>query len=276
MLTPITVNTLAPNPPPPVVLAISGHDPCGGAGIQADIEALASLGCHTAPVVSAVTVQDTQTVHGYMALDPILIVQQARAVLEDLPVAAVKIGMLGSVGAAQAVHTLLRDYADLPVVLDPVLAAGAGGALAPDGLREALIALLLPLTTVLTPNSHEARALAPEGDTLDACAMALLEHGCAFVLITGTHEPGAQVINRLYGEHRILDTTAWERLAGSYHGSGCTLAAAIAGLLAQGCEPRTAVREAQRYTWETLRHGYRLGSGQSLPRRLYWSDRGRR
>lgn len=270
------MNPSTPKPPPPVVLAISGHDPSGGAGIQADIETLASLGCHAAPVISAVTVQDTRTVHGYTALDPMLIVDQARAVLADLPVAAVKIGMLGSAGAARAIHALLQDHPGLPVVLDPVLAAGGGGALASDEGREAMIALLLPRTTVLTPNSLEARALAPEGDTLDACAMALLERGCGFVLITGTHERGPQVVNRLYGEHRLLDTATWERLAGSYHGSGCTLAAAIAGLLAQGGDPCTAAREAQRYTWESLRQGYRLGAGQFLPRRFYWAGRGGR
>jgi len=261
--------------PRPVVVAISGHDPSGGAGIQADIETLGSLGCHPASVLTAVTVQDTRGVQGYTALDPILIVEQARAVLEDMPAAAIKIGMLAGVAAVEAVHTLLRDYPHLPVVLDPVLTAGGGGSLAAEGVTEALNHLLLPMTTVLTPNGPEARTLAPEADNLEACAMALLDRGCRFVLITGAHEPTPKVTNRLYGDHRLLDAASWERLPGEYHGSGCTLAAAVAGLLAQGRDPIGAAREAQRFTWEALRHGYRPGMGQHVPERRFRFERSR-
>lgn len=256
----------------PVVLALSGSDPSGGAGIQADIESLASHGCHCAPVITAVTVQDTQDVKSYAPLDGTLIMEQARAVLEDMPVAAIKIGMLGSTEAVEAIHGVLRDYPDIPVVLDPVLASGAGSSLIDEDMLEALDGLLLPHSTVLTPNSLEARLLAPQADNLDACAMALLEKGCEFVLITGTHENTPHVTNNLYGNHRLLETFTWERLPGSYHGSGCTLAASIAGLLAQGLEPFSAIHEAQAYTWETLKHGYRVGMGQALPNRLFWAQ----
>lgn len=256
----------------PVVLTLSGSDPSGGAGIQADIEALASHGCHCAPVITAITVQDTQDVKSYAPLDGTLIMEQARAVLEDMPVAAIKIGMLGSVEAAEAIYGVLRDYPNIPVVLDPIVSSGGGSALADDELLEALDTLLLPNTTVLTPNSLEARLLAPEADNLDACAMALLDKGCEFVLITGTHENTPQVTNQLYGNHRLLESFTWERLNGSFHGSGCTLAASVAGLLAQGLEPFSAVHEAQAYTWETLKHGYRVGMGQALPNRLFWAQ----
>lgn len=255
----------------PVVLALSGSDPSGGAGIQADIEALASHGCHCAPVITAITVQDTQDVKSYAPLDGTLIMEQARAVLEDMPVAAIKIGLLGSSEAVEAIYGVLQDYPDIPVILDPVLASGNGASLSDEEVLEALYTLLLPNTTVLTPNSMEARILAPEADNLDACAMALLEHGCEFVLITGTHENTPHVANSLYGNHRLLETYTWERLPGSYHGSGCTLAASIAGLLAQGLEPLSAIHEAQEYTWETLAHGYRIGMGQPLPNRLFWA-----
>lgn len=255
----------------PVVMALSGSDPSGGAGIQADIEALASHGCHCAPVITAVTVQDTQDIKSYTPLDGTLIMEQARAVLEDMPVVAIKIGLLGSTEAVEAIHSVLHDYPDIPVVLDPVLASGGGTALADDELLEALSGLLLPNTTVLTPNSLEARLLAPEADNLDACAMALLDKGCEFVLITGTHENTPHVVNSLYGNHRVLETFNWERLPGSFHGSGCTLAASIAGLLAQGLEPFSAVHEAQEYTWEALAHGYRVGMGQPIPNRLFWA-----
>ena len=255
----------------PVVLSLSGHDPTGGAGIQADIEAMASMGCHCAPVITSIAVQDTRDVKGLTPLDPMLVVEQARAVLEDMETQAVKIGLLGSVQVVEAVHTLLMDYPNLPVVLDPILKAGGGTDLADDEVTEAIRQLLIPQTTLLTPNSEEARKLAPGADTLDACAQELMDRGAEFVLLTGTHERDQQVINRLYGNRRFMEAFHWERLSESYHGSGCTLAAAVAGLLAQGLEPFTAVHEAQEFTWEALRNGYRLGMGQLIPNRLFWA-----
>lgn len=255
----------------PVVMTLAGSDPTGGAGIQADIEALASMGCHAAPVITAVTVQDTHDLKSFTPIASDQVVAQARAVLEDIRVAAFKIGMPGSLENIRAIHSILSDYRDAPVVLDPVLGSGAGTPMSDDEMRNAMTSLLFPLTTVLTPNSEEARILAPQADTLDACAKKLLSDGCEFVLITGTHENTPHVINTLYGEMRRLDAFQWERLPGAYHGSGCTLAAAIAGLLAQGVEPFTAVHEAQEYTWETLRHGYRIGTGQHQPNRLFWA-----
>jgi hydroxymethylpyrimidine/phosphomethylpyrimidine kinase len=186
-------------------------------------------------------------------------------------VAAFKLGMLGSIEVIEAIHTLLEDYPHAPMVLDPVLTSGAGITLMEEDAREAMLELLLPRCTVLTPNSNEARALAHAADTLDACAMALLDRGCGYVLITGTHENTDKVINTLYGNGRVLETFTWERLPGSYHGSGCTLASGIAGLLAQGLEPFTAIHEAQEFTWEALNNGYRLGMGQLMPNRLFWA-----
>jgi hydroxymethylpyrimidine/phosphomethylpyrimidine kinase len=259
----------------PSVLVFAGLDPTGGAGLQADVEAIASMGCHAAPVATALTVQDTTDVHACYPVDALILIEQARAVLEDLPVAACKIGLVASVSVAQAIHTILVDYPEIPVVLDPVLAAGGGTPLVTDEVQAALLSLLVPQTTVLTPNSQEARALAPEADTLDAAGQALLARGCDLVLVTGTHEDTTRVVNRLYGNMRQLETFEWERLPGSYHGSGCTLASALAGLLAQGQEPFSAIRQAQEYTWESLRQGYRLGRGQRVPNRLFWahSDR---
>lgn len=255
----------------PVVMTLSGNDPTGGAGVQADIEALASMGCHAAPVVTALTIQDTTGVYRFDPVDPDVIVEQARAVLEDMPVAAFKIGMIGSVENVESIHSVLMDYPKIPVVLDPVLVGGGGGRLADADVSDAIISMLIPQTTVLTPNSNEARTLASEADSLDACAQELLDMGAEFVLITGTHENTPTVENRLYAEHRCLETFTWERLPNSYHGSGCTLASTIAGLLAQGLEPFTSIHEAQEYTWETLKQGYRIGMGQYLPNRLFWA-----
>ncbi|MDT8388593.1 MAG: hydroxymethylpyrimidine/phosphomethylpyrimidine kinase [Thiogranum sp.] len=257
--------------PVPVVMVFSGNDPTGGAGIQADIEALISHGCHTAPVISALTVQDTQDVISYTPLDGELIVAQARAVLEDMPVNAFKLGLLPGIDVVEAVHAILSDYPDIPVIMDPVLASGSGAMLADEGVIDAMCALLLPLVTVLTPNSREARLLAPEGDTLEACAMALLDKGAEFVLVTGTHENTPSVENRLYSNRRMLESFTYERLDGSFHGSGCTLASSIAGLLAQGLEPFSAIHEAQDYTWQSLAQGHRIGMGQQLPNRLFWA-----
>lgn len=255
----------------PVVMTLSGLDATGGAGLQADIEALISMGCHASPVATALTVQDTQRVFGYQPVDAMLLIQQARAVLEDMPVAAFKIGMVGSVANAEAIHSLLTDYPDIPVVVDPVLTGGGGGELSEGGVLEALRTLLIPQATVLTPNTVEARQLAPEADNLNACAQQLLEMGSRFVLLTGTHENTHTVDNQLYTDHRRFETFSWDRLPAHYHGSGCTLAAAIAGSLAQGLEPFTAVHEAQEYTWQSLQSGYRQGMGQLLPNRLYWA-----
>ncbi len=259
--------------PIPVVMTFSGHDPSGGAGIQADIEALASMGCHAAPVITSLTVQNTCNVISVTPVDATLLIQQARAVLEDIEIAAFKIGLLASTEVAEAIHSLLIDYPGTPVILDPVLAAGGGTRIVDEELLSAIRTLLLPITTILTPNSIEARLLATEADNLDACAHKLMDDGCDFVLITGTHENSPAVENRLYGDRRLIETFTWERLPAEYHGSGCTLASAIAGLLAQGkgAEIYSVIQEAQAYTWETLQHGYRIGMGQHQPNRLYWA-----
>lgn len=263
--------------PPPVVMTLAGNDPSGGAGIAADIETLISLGCHPVPVITALTVQDTRTVQALLPVEPDKILAQARTVLEDMPVAAFKIGVIGSADNAIALHTLLMTYPEIPVVLDPVLAAGSGTKLANAALIEAMQTLLLPQVTVLTPNSMEARQLAPESDTLAACAMALLGRGCEYVLVTGGHEPTDKVTNRLYGNHRLLDTRRWSRLPNEYHGSGCTLSAAIAALLAQeqDLHPeaiRSAIYQAQDYTWRSLKKAYRVSRGQHIPHRLFWTS----
>jgi len=255
----------------PVVMVFSGADPSGGAGVQADIETLASMGCHAAPIITAITIQDTLDVYRYEPLDSTIVIEQARAVLEDMPIAAIKIGMLGSIEIVEVLHTLLIDYPEIPVVLDPVVAAGGGGMLADDEILDAMVSLLFPMVTVLTPNSQEARAFAPEADNLDACAQELQEHGCEYVLITGTHENTPNVINSLYSDQNLTETYQWDRLPEQYHGSGCTLAVAIAGLLSQGIEPITAIQEAQEYVWESLKHAYRIGMGQLIPNRLFWA-----
>ena len=130
--------------------------------------------------------------------------------------------------------------------------------------------LLLPRTTVFTPNSREARALAPEADSLEAAGQALLDRGCELVLITGTHEATPRVVNLLYGNLRQLESFTWDRLPGEYHGSGCTLASALAGALAHGLDVSQAVFEAEGFTWQSLVAAFRPGMGQYIPDRFFW------
>lgn len=255
----------------PVVLVFSGNDPTGGAGMQADIETLVSLGCHPAPVVTALTVQDTTGVKHYSPVETGLVIAQARAVLEDMPVAAIKAGMLGGSDNVTALAAILQDYPEVPLILDPVLASGRGDPLADDSLVEALISLLIPEALLITPNILEVMRLAPDADNVDAAAQELMSLGCNYVLVTGTHARTPEVENRLYGNRRLLESYSWERLPHEYHGSGCTLAAACAATLAHGMDILEAVAEAQDFTWQALAHGHRLGMGQYFPDRLYWA-----
>lgn len=258
---------------PPMVLAFAASDPTGGAGLQADLLTIASLGCHPLSVVTGLTVQDTRGVESLLAIEPASVERQARRVLEDIPVTAFKIGVLGSAANAQVIAAILAGYSRTPVVLDPVLASGRGDALADAGTIEALRNALLPRTTVLTPNSLEARRLAgaaPDAD-LPACARQLAQLGCKHVLVTGTHETGVEVINTLYDARGVVREDRWQRLPGNYHGSGCTLASAIAALLAKGLAVEHAVRQAQEYTWKSLAAGFSPGRGQSIPDRFFES-----
>ena len=262
-------------PAPPLVLVFAGSDPTSGAGLQADLLTLGSLGCHGLTVVTALTVQDTAGVEQALPVDAEWVSDQARSLLEDMAVSAFKIGMVGSVENVAAIAEVVADYPDVPLVFDPVLASGRGDDLAAEDVIAAMRELLIPQTTVLTPNSIEARRLAQSDEEEDAplaeCARRLLETGVEYVLITGTHEGTPDVVNTLYGEDGLVRTDEWERLPGSYHGSGCTLASAIAATLANGLEVPEAVREAQEYTWQALRAGFRPGMGQLIPDRFFWA-----
>lgn len=262
---------------PPIVLVFAATDPSGGAGLQADIMTLSSMGCHPLSVVTAVTIQDTTGVDDISPIDAEWVADQARCVLEDMPVAAFKIGLLGNVEQIAAIAEVVSDYPEVPLVLDPVLASGRGDELVSEEMVNALRELLVPQATIVTPNSLEARRLAAgdseEGDCIDLaeCARRLIASGCEYVLITGTHENTPQVVNTLYGESGVVRSDAWQRLPGSYHGSGCTLASAIAATLANGLEIGDAVKDAQEYTWQTLKTAFRPGMGQHIPDRLFWA-----
>jgi hydroxymethylpyrimidine/phosphomethylpyrimidine kinase len=260
---------------PPPVLAFAGSDPSGGAGLQADLLTLAALGCHPLSVVTAITVQDTAGVAGIQSVDASWVTRQARALLADVGARAFKVGMVGSPENAAAIAGIVTEHPALPLVLDPVLASGRGDPLASAEVAAALLERLVPHATVLTPNSVEARRLAAHAGEaasdlgLEECAARLIARGARFVLVTGTHEPTREVVNVLYGARGVVRTDRWPRLPGSFHGSGCTLASAVAAALAKGSSVPDAVREAQAYTWRTLERAYRPGAGQSIPDRLF-------
>ncbi|WP_165443741.1 hydroxymethylpyrimidine/phosphomethylpyrimidine kinase [Pseudomonas jilinensis] len=257
-----------PMPSRPVVLCLSGHDPSGGAGLQADIEALLAQGCHAAPTVTALTVQDTVDVSDFRVLDREWVLAQARKVIADLPIAAVKLGMLGSVDMVETVLELMQQLPGAPLVCDPVLRAGGGGSLGKDDVGYALRERLFPIAAIATPNLPEARILAelPEGSA-DECAERLLPH-ISHLLITGGHGDESEVHNRLYCADGSRHDFTCQRLPGNYHGSGCTMASALAGRLALGEGLVSAVRSALDYTWRTLRDAEQPGHGQYVPRRL--------
>ncbi|GGY12411.1 bifunctional hydroxymethylpyrimidine kinase/phosphomethylpyrimidine kinase [Paludibacterium paludis] len=262
---------------PPAVMTLAGSDPSGGAGIQADILTLASLGCHPLSVITAMTVQDTAGVSEVVVTDADLVNDQARYLLQDIPVSAFKVGILGSIENVAIVAQLATDYPEVPLILDPVLASGGGDEFADEDLIHAMRDMLIPHVTLLTPNSIEARRLAANDSddedtlTLDEAAQRLLALGCEAVLVTGTHENQREVVNILYSQDGTARSSHWERLPGSYHGSGCTLASAITALMATGMPLEEAVNDAQEYTYQTLLNAYRPGMGQYIPDRLFWA-----
>lgn len=279
--------TNMPNPAnPPVVLTFAAADPTCGGGLQGDVLTIAALGGHPLCVMTGHAVQDTSRIEGILATDGDWVADQARALLEDIPVAAFKIGHPVSAENMTEIAEVLADYPDQPVVFDADQLLGTShDAPGDDDLPGAARELLIPLTTVLVVSSSAARQLAILDDENDddtdeevssaECARRLMEMGAQHVLITGAHEQTSQVINTLYGQEGLLRTDAWERLPGTWHGAGDTLSAAIATLLAQGLDLSEAVHAAQDYAWHCLSQGWRLGMGQSLPNRFCTPETGR-
>ena len=252
---------------PPAVLCLSGHDPTGGAGIQADIEAVRAFGAHPVTVVTALTAQDSRNVFQVYPQPPAAFKAQLQRLVADVEVSVVKIGLLGSVAVAEVILDLLETLGPIPVILDPILAAGGGSALADDPLFECLRDHLLPKTDWLTPNLPELYRLSGR-DEPEAAADQLLLGGVRQLLVTGAHAPDAEVINHWFysGGQK---SWRWPRLSGDFHGSGCTLAAALAAALARGDPDFEAVERAQIYTQRVLSRAYPLGQGQWIPGR--WS-----
>ncbi len=252
----------------PCVLVFAGLDPSGGAGIQADIEAIAAMGAHALPVITTLTVQDNDRVHAIHPVEPGILRAQVQALMAKIPMAAVKVGITGSrdnvAVIAETLAALRHTQPDLPVVLDTVLASGHGDALAREDAVQ-MIQPLLPLATVLTPNLPEAERLCG-GERDPERQAALLQSFAPHVLIKGGHAEGNEVINHWYhGQER--QSFRWPRLPGEFHGTGCTLASAIAAGLALGHSVDSAIKRAQAYVHQALTFAYPVARGQAIPGR---------
>jgi hydroxymethylpyrimidine/phosphomethylpyrimidine kinase len=252
----------------PRVLSIAGSDSGGGAGIQADLKAFAACGVHGMTAVTAVTAQNTVEVTAVHPIPPSLIEAQVRAVSDDIGIDAVKIGMLGDVVTIETVKLALDELPpETPVVLDPVMVAESGAQLLEPRARSALVELLLPRATVITPNLPEARALVAQSERRDAdelepeeLARALHELGPDAVVVTGGHRDDPVDI---FFDGRRLEYLSGERHAdGSAHGSGCTHSSALAARLAWGDDPLTAAHFARELAARAVRDGLtEIGAG---------------
>lgn len=253
----------------PRVLVIAGHDP-SGAGIHADIETCAAMGCCATTVISALTVQNTHEVRAVHAVDPAIIRAQIECALaDDRPIVACKIGLLPDLSVMEIVSQMIAKYFQtIPVVLDPVIKASVETRLISAELQTAMGTLLIPKASIITPNLSEAYALTGTADVL-AAAKKLDRLGCELSLVTGVEESHQHVVHHLYRNGQLEDAFTWPRLPENYHGSGCTLASAIAAELANGEEMNTAIINAQRFTWESLRDSRESGFRQVLPNRIY-------
>lgn len=250
----------------PRILCIGGHDPSGGAGLQADIETVAALGGQAVTLLTALTAQDTHDIRSVLPTPPGFFSTQAATLLDDIHPDAVKIGLIGSEALLPVLRGLL-ERCEGPVVIDPVLAAGGGHDLDSGALARLIREQLVPLSTLVTPNRAEARRLAGLDDP-ERAAAELLRNGAGAVLLTGADEArGGTVENRLFSARGGVRSFSWPRLPGHYHGSGCTLASACATRLALGDGLADAVERAQAFTWRALERATRPGGGQWLPRR---------
>jgi hydroxymethylpyrimidine kinase/phosphomethylpyrimidine kinase len=248
---------------PPVALSIAGSDSCGGAGIQADLKTFAALGCYGASVVTAVTAQNTVDVRDVFALPAAIVGQQLAAVIEDLPLAAVKVGMVASADIAAQIAARARA-GDLPnLVVDPVLSASTGRRLGITGAVERL----LPYAAVLTPNVREASAIlgwavSTPADMAGAAAQ-LAAHGARCVVVTGGDGDGEEAVDAMWTAQGARVLRAPRVHTRNTHGTGCTFSSAIAARLAHGYPAEDSVDFAKRYVRAALlaAREWRLGSG---------------
>jgi hydroxymethylpyrimidine/phosphomethylpyrimidine kinase len=261
----------------PLILSFGAADPVGAIGIQADLASFAAMGCHGLSVITSILIGDTARVEDAQIIDADWVADQARVLLEDMPVAAFKVGALGSIENVSAIAEIVSDYPDVPLILDPFLSALPD--LGPEG-EDMLVAvreLLIPQTTLFLASAVELSRLAETwrepstDDTLAIDAMRLIDMGCEYVFVTGTPGDVHEISNSLFDESGALRSDSWQRLPGSFNGAGSTLSATIAAMLANGVDVPEAVFEAQEFTHAALTHAHRLGMGKLTPDRYFWA-----
>ncbi|MFZ6777318.1 bifunctional hydroxymethylpyrimidine kinase/phosphomethylpyrimidine kinase [Undibacterium sp. Ji83W] len=269
----------------PLILSFGASDPVAATGIHADLASFAAMGCYGLPVITAILTGDTSQIDDLHPLDGDLVDEQARTVLEDMPVLAFKVGQAGSVENVTVIAEIVSDYPELPMVLDPFNAALTEQGPEAEDLVLAIRELLIPQASLLMISAVELSRLAEtwkegaeaetetgaEAEDLAADTMTLIESGCEYILVTGTTGETGEVVNTLYNETGIVRRDTWQRLPGSHAGAGSTLSAAIAALLANGLEIPEAVLEAQEFTHAALSHAQRLGMGRLIPDRYFWA-----
>ena len=251
----------------PLILVFAGLDPSGGAGLQADIEAISHCGGHALPIASCLTVQNTQQADAVCSVDQQLIQRQVNAILQDMRISACKIGVIPSQSVAVTIAEVIAQFTDIPIIFDPVLTATNGITFSDRATIQVIQKTLLPRVTVMTPNTQELNTLIDGKSAIAAKAQALCAQGPQYVLVTGAEENTRQVKHLLFNLEGLVASFACQRLPHSYHGSGCTLSSALATWLAMNLTISEAIKKAQRYTWLSLQHAEPLGAGQWIPNR---------
>ncbi|MBC7490788.1 MAG: hydroxymethylpyrimidine/phosphomethylpyrimidine kinase [Glaciimonas sp.] len=262
----------------PLILTFGVVEPVGAAGIQADLATFSSMGCHGLSVITSILIGDTARIEDTQQIDADWVADQARVLLEDMPVAAFKVGAVGSIESISVIAEIVSDYPNIPLILDPFLSAMPDQGQDSEDLLKAIRELLIPQSTVLVLSAVELSRLAgtwrePSSEDLSMVdAMHLIELGCEYLFITGTPtSTAAEVSNTLFNDTGILRQDSWPRVSGSFSGAGTTLSAAIAAMLANGLDIPEAVLEAQEFTLASLMAGQRLGMGKLVPDRFFWA-----
>jgi hydroxymethylpyrimidine/phosphomethylpyrimidine kinase len=259
------------------VLSFGCSDPLGAIGIQADLGSFAAMGCHGLTIITAILIGDTTQINDIETIDAEILIDQARTILEDVPVAAFKLGFIGSIENVTAIAEIVSDYPEVPLIFDPFSSNIPDQGQDTEDIFQAINELIIPQTTLLIASKVEISRLAEawrepsSDDTLAPDVQRLIELGCEYVFVMGVDTSINEITNSLYDQSGIIRNDKWPRLNGSFLGAGSTLSAAITALVANGLEISDAVLEAQEFTNAALAHAQRFGMGKLVPDRYFWA-----
>lgn len=258
----------------PLILTFGVFDPVGALGVQADLATFAAHGCHALTVATAMLVADSARVENIVEIDAELVVDQARTLLEDMPVAAFKVGTLANVEQAAAIAEIVSDYTEAPLILDPFISALPHSGLIDEDMVSAIAQILIPQASLLIVSQVELARMAEmwrEGGAgeLAENVAELTGAGCEHVLVTGTGSSGTSGANTLFTRDGSCTAFDWQHLPGPFVGAGTTLSAALTALMARGMDAAAAVPLAQRFTSGALAHAQRHGMGKLVPHPFY-------